>query len=164
MKTFIIAAVSADGFIARGTTELADWTSKEDKKVFVELTKRAGVMVMGNTTFKTIGRALPGRHTIVYSRQDLQYDDAEVTSENPADLVDRLSKAGQAELAICGGSTIYTQFMQAGVVDELYLTVEPCLFGDGVPLFDTAMDVRLNLLEMRPLNEDVLLLHYEVQK
>jgi len=164
MKTFIIAAISADGFIARTTDELADWTSKEDKKIFVELTKRAGTMVMGNTTFKTIGRALPGRHTIVYSRQDLAYDDVEVTSESPADLVARLDTAGQAELAICGGSAIYTLFLQAGVVDELYLTVEPCLLGAGVPLFDTSLNVQLKLLETRQLNENVLLLHYEVQK
>ncbi len=164
MRTFIIAAISADGFIARSSDELADWTSKEDKKLFVELTKRAGVMVMGNTTFKTIGRALPDRQTIVYSRQDLPYDDVEVTSEDPVDLVARLNKAGQAELAICGGSTIYSLFMQAGVVDELYLTVEPCLLGGGVPLFDAALDAKLKLLETRQLNENVLLLHYEVQK
>lgn len=164
MKTFIIAAISADGFIARRTNELADWTSKEDKRIFVELTKRAGVMVMGNTTFQTIGRALPGRRNIVYSHGTVDVESVEVTDEAPAVLLQRLEAEGCTEVAICGGSAIYTMFMQAGVVDELYLTVEPCVFGTGVPLFSGALQTQLTLLEPRSLNDNVLLLHYEVQK
>lgn len=164
MKVFVIAAISADGFIARETNELADWTSKEDKKQYVELTKRAGVMVMGRTTFATIGRALPGRKTIVYSHQAVDIDGVEVTDEAPANLIQQLHRQGYNEVAICGGSAIYTQFMLAGVVDELYLTVEPVLFGNGVPLFAGQLQERLLLLETRQLNDNAILLHYEVQK
>jgi dihydrofolate reductase len=164
MKVFVIAAISADGFIARSVHELADWTSKEDKKVFVELTKRAGVMVMGRTTFQTIGRALPGRRNIVYSHQPIDVPGVEVTAEDPAALVSRLEREGLTELAVCGGSAIYSLFMQAGVVDELYLTVEPCLFGAGVPLFSADLQTRLRLLETKQLNDNVLLMHYEVEK
>jgi dihydrofolate reductase len=164
MKTFIIAAISADGFIARNTHELADWTSKEDKRLFVELTKRAGVMVMGRTTFDTIGRALPDRQTIVYSHKLVDVGGVTTTKESPADLVSRLSAEGYKELAICGGSAIYTLFLEAGVVDELYLTVEPVLFGDGVPFLNGLVGVDLRLLETKQLNDNVTLLHYEVQK
>lgn len=164
MKVFLIAAISADGFIARETNELANWTSKEDKKLYVELTKRAGVMVMGRTTFETIGRALPGRKTIVYSHQDVDIDDVEVTDEAPANLIHRLHQEGFKEVAVCGGSAMYTQFMEAGVIDELYLTIEPVLFGNGVPLFAGQLDVRLRLLESRQLNDNAVLMHYEVEK
>ncbi|MCL5782229.1 MAG: dihydrofolate reductase, partial [Patescibacteria group bacterium] len=58
MKCFIIAALSADGYIARDEHHPAFWTSKEDKKRFVELTKRAGVVIMGSTTYTTIARPL----------------------------------------------------------------------------------------------------------
>lgn len=164
MKVFLIAAISADGFIARETNELANWTSKEDKKLYVELTKRAGVMVMGRTTFETIGRALPGRKTIVYSHQAVDIDGVEVTDEAPANLIHRLHRDGFKEVAVCGGSAMYTQFMEAGVIDELYLTVEPVLFGNGVPLFAGQLDVRLRLLESRQLNDNAVLMHYEVEK
>nr|AIA15182.1 RibD C-terminal domain protein [uncultured bacterium]AIA15224.1 RibD C-terminal domain protein [uncultured bacterium] len=164
MKVILIAALSADGFIARNTDELADWTGSEDKKLFVELTKRAGVMVMGRTTFETIGRALPGRQTIVYSHRPLEIPGVTVTDESPTDLVQRLAATGQQELAICGGAAVYTQFMQAGVVDELYLTVVPCLFGGGVTLFSQPLESSLRLLETRSLSDDVITLHYEVQK
>lgn len=162
MKVFMIAAVSADGFIARRADELADWTSKEDKKLFVELTKRAGVMVMGNTTYRTIGHALPDRRMIVYSRSPVNDEGVEVTSEDPKDLVARLEREGYHELAICGGRSIYDLFLGAGVVDELYLTVEPVLFGEGISLLSTAVDHTLRLTEHATLNENTMLLHYEV--
>jgi dihydrofolate reductase len=166
MNVFIIAAISADGFIGQRTDQLADWTSKEDKKVFVELTKRAGVMVMGSTTFKTIGRALPGRRTIVYSRslQPSEGEGIEVTHEEPADLIKRLDEEGFDEVAICGGKSIYDLFLQAGVVDELFLTIEPVLFGTGIPLLETATETPLRLQETQQLNDDTILLRYEVKR
>lgn len=52
--------------------------------------------------------------------------------------------------------------MAAGVVDELYITVAPLLFGTGVPLFGGDLDVRLQLLETRTLDDDTVLIHYKV--
>ena len=164
MKVFIIAAISADGFIARSETELADWTSTEDKKLFVKLTKEAGVMVMGATTLRTIGRALPDRRTIVYTTHpdDLHIVGVEPTREAPESLVQRLQNEGASAVAICGGSSIYSLFMDAGLVDELYLTVEPHLFGTGMPLFKNPLHTNLSLLEATNLSPDVMLLHYAV--
>ncbi len=162
MSVFIIAAVTADGFIAQDAEHLADWTSAEDKKVFVELTKKAGVMIMGHTTFKTIGRALPGRRTVVMTRQQLQLPDLEATTEEPGALIARLHSDGFKDIAICGGQQIYTLFMKAGLVDRLYLTLEPKLFGAGMTLFNDALDCTLQLANSRQLNRDTLLLEYEV--
>jgi dihydrofolate reductase len=166
MKVCIIAALTADGFIGRDAGHLADWTSPEDKKLFVRLTKEAGVMVMGSRTFATIGRALPGRRTVVYSSQpqNITVGGVEVTQEAPTRLVARLEKEGANGLAVCGGASIYAQFMQAGVVDELYLTIEPLLFGTGVPLFGETLDVPLRLLSTEQLNDNAILLHYAVDR
>ena len=35
---------------------------------------------------------------------------------------------------ILGGSTIYSEFIDANLVDELYITVEPCVFESGTTL------------------------------
>lgn len=163
IKVLIIAAVTADGFIAHGADELADWTSKEDKKLFVELTKRAGVVVMGSATYRTIGRPLPGRKNIVYTRSKID-GDVEVTQETPQELVGRLAREGYKELAVCGGRSIYELFLAAGMVDELYLTVEPILFGSGIKFCDLSVDVPLKLLDCKLLNESSTLLHYEVRR
>ncbi len=164
MKVFIIAAITADGFIARSTNELANWTSPEDKQHFTTMTKQAGVMVMGRTTYDTIGRALPDRKSVVYTSRPLDDPEVETTQESPADLLARLQAEGFSEVAICGGAAIYDMFLQAGVVTELYLTIEPILFGQGVSLYSQAVDTRLKLMDVSKLNDDVLLVRYEVQK
>jgi dihydrofolate reductase len=164
MNIVLIAAITADGFIGRTSRHAADWTSSEDKKLFVKVTKEAGNMVMGSKTFETIGRALPGRRNIVLTSrpQDYTVEGVEFTNESPSELVERLNRKGLTTLAICGGAHVYHQFMQAGLVNELYLTVEPVLFGSGVKLFSDVLDVSLQLVSSEKLNDDVILLHYRV--
>ena len=140
-----------------------EWTSKEDKQFFVETTKKAGVVVMGQNTYETIGKPLPGRHNVVYSR-DRQYEGVQVTQAEPEALLKELESKGYKEVAVCGGSTIYTMFMEAGVVDKLYLSVEPVLFGQGMTLFNKELDVKLVLVQERKLGEQTLLLEYDVVK
>lgn len=164
MKAFLIATITADGFIARDVGHLADWSSKEDKQLFVKLTKQAGVMVMGRNTYETIGRALPGRKTVVYTSRSLNNPEIEVTQDKPAQLLERLALEGYKEVAICGGQQIYDLFLSDGLIDEVYLTVEPLLFGNGISLAQSMLDVKLKLQETSKLNDDTLFLRYEVKK
>lgn len=162
MNVFIIAALTADGFIAKDANHLASWTSKADKKRFVELTKKAGVMVMGRTTFETIGKALPGRRTIVYSSQK-NIPGIETTSEDPHTLIARLEQEGCHTLAVCGGGSIYTLFMEAHVVNKLYLTIEPTIFGKGINLFSKEINASLTLASVEKI-DSTLLLEYDIVK
>lgn len=162
ISCFIIAALSADGFIAKDDKHSPfNWTSKEDKKRFIELTKKAGVVVMGSNTFATLPNALRERVNIVYSRSK-KFEGAETTSKEPAELVKELEARGFKEVAICGGSHIYTMFMKAGVVDRLFLTVEPILFGKGIGLFNDDLLYHLNLVSASQGENGSLLLEYTV--
>ncbi len=162
-KVFIIAAISADGFIAKDDKHSPMyWTGKADKKRFIELTKRAGVVVMGSSTYKTIGTPLKERVNIVYSRNQ-KFDGVEMTNDNPRELIQKLGERGFKEIAICGGSNIYTMFMKAGVVDTVYLTIEPIMFGKGIPLFIDDLHYLLKLKSSQ-ISEETgsLLLEYSV--
>jgi dihydrofolate reductase len=166
MKVFIVAALTADGFIGRDAKHLADWTSSADKKLFVKLTKEAGVMIMGSRTFATIGRALPDRHTIVYTPDAARFKDIDIetTAAEPTVLIEDLSKRGYDQVAICGGASIYAQFLKSRLVDELYLTIAPKLFGTGISLLDGEIEEDLRLLDVEKLDEDTVLLHYLIKK
>ena len=162
MTVFIIAAVTLDGKIARDGGQVSTaWTSEADKKKFVQLTKEAGTIVMGSTTYETIGRPLPGRRTIVISRSK-KYEGVEVTSESPAELITRLGREAVRSLAVCGGSSIYTQFMKAGVVTKLYLTIEPVVFGSGIPLFSEPLEAKLELAAPPERIDNTIFLTYNV--
>ena len=164
IKTFIIAAQTADGYIAKHSDHPAVWTSKDDKKRFIEITKRAGVMVMGLKTFKTLGWALPGRLNIVYSDlpENQTMDGVEYTSLPPKDLIKSLDERGFKEVAICGGTSIYTMFMESGLVEKLYLTIEPKIFGSGMSLFNKDLDYDLKLVNGNITENGSALLEYDV--
>jgi dihydrofolate reductase len=169
MKTFIIAAVSADGFIAKDATHAAFWTSKEDKARFVKLTREAGVVIMGSTTYATLPRPLKERRNIVYTKsKTFENPETETTQEKPQDLIERLKKELGPDgkpiqsIAICGGSQIYSMFLKARVVDKIYLTIEPIIFGKGISLFNEELSIHLKLVAAEGTPSGSLLLEYDV--
>ena len=161
IKCFIIAAQTADGFIAKDPTHSAFWTSKEDKVRFVELTKKAGVVVMGSQTFKTLPRPMKERVNIVYSKSQ-NFEGAEMTNAEPIALLKELEERGFKEVSICGGTTIYTMFAKAGVVDTIYLTIEPILFGKGMGIFNEELNLQLNLVSSEKTENGTMMLEYKV--
>lgn len=176
MHCFFIVALTADGFIGRDVAHNSTrWTSKEDATWFNQRSKQAGVVVMGRATYDTIGKPLPDRVTVVYSRDvdearlvknqsKLEKNQIYYTQAKPKELLKKLEELGFDEVAICGGSSIYTMFLQAKVVDKLFLTVEPILFGDGVRLFNQKLDLKLKLIKTQNLSSQTLLLEYGVNQ
>jgi dihydrofolate reductase len=57
-----------------------------------------------------------------------------ISSERPSDLYGRLAAQGARHLYIDGGLTIQA-FLQAGLIDNLTITIIPILLGSGKPLF-----------------------------
>ncbi len=168
MHTILVAAVTANGFIARSTNELADWTSKEDKKFFVEETKKAGVMIMGRTTFATIGKALPGRLIVVLTEKPEEVQvvegSVETASGDLKTILESLEQRGYASCVIAGGSNVYSQFLNAGLVNELALTFEPVMFTDGVRLAEKLeRELHLEVKSVEKLGEKGVLVRYLVR-
>ncbi|MBI2644057.1 MAG: dihydrofolate reductase [Candidatus Wildermuthbacteria bacterium] len=170
MKTFIIAALTADGFIARHTRHFSlEWTSPEEAAFFRTKT-RGAVVVMGSTSYSLLyekmKRGMPNRLNVVYTSNPEQFagHNIETTQKPPAELITDLRSRGYENIAIIGGSTIYTMFLKAGVVDRLYLSIEPILFGKGITLFNEDIDQKLLLENVEHLNENTLSLTYSVIK
>jgi dihydrofolate reductase len=171
MKVILVMVTTADGKIAKDKEHVADWTSKEDKKFFVEKTKECKVMIMGMTTYQTIGRPLPGRLTIVYTRNpnaeglEQQPGVLEYTNLGPKELLAQLEKRGFDQVALVGGGTINAMFLRERLIDDLYLSIEPYIFGAGLGVFSEApADVNLELIDVSKLSEQVVLLHYKLKK
>lgn len=170
MQVFLIAALTVDGFVGRDATHSSiNWRSKEDGKFFIKKTKTARAVVMGSTTFLTMKRPMPGRKHYVLTSQPEKFSDYDESvvmpmTSTPEEVVQQAKKDGFEQLAICGGSSVYTQFMQAGVVDQLYLTIEPVLFGDGMRLFNGEVDADLHLVKLHQLSSQTVVMEYEVKK
>lgn len=170
MNCFLLAAVTADGFIGRHADDRSfDWTSAADKQFYVSQIKTADAIVMGRRSFETFTRYPKDSRWILYTRQTEEFVNpkpdvimAETTQESPAELLQRLEQEGVESVAICGGASIYTMFIKAKVVNKVFLTVEPIFFGQGIKLFSQEAETNLTLLNTKQLSEQTILLEYQV--
>jgi len=164
MKVFLIMAQTLDGIISRSSDEFIDWTGSADKKMFMQVTKEAGVVIMGSKTYDTIGRPLPGRRNIVLTRNKERVSnsaDLIYTSQGPKEILAGLSEDGFTKAAVIGGSQINTLFARENLIDEYIITVAPYLFGKGLSIFSETLDIELELISTTLLEEKYLLLRYK---
>jgi dihydrofolate reductase len=167
MRVLLLAAITVDGKIARTSHELTTWSSREDRREFAATSREAGVIIMGRNTYQTLPAPLPERLHVVMTRHpdtDVAVaDSVEFTSDPPQRIVTGLAARGYTTAVLAGGAQAYRTFLDAGLVDELRLTVEPLAFGAGISLFgDIALDLRLELMETRQMGEQAVQLRYRV--
>lgn len=102
----LIAAVARNGVIGSGNE--MPWHLPEDFAYF-KRTTMGHPIIMGRKTFDSIGRVLPGRRTIVITRQTgWRHPDV----ERAHSFTEALALAGPAtEVFVCGGGQVYAEAM-----------------------------------------------------
>jgi len=175
MRLTLIAAQSLDGFITRHDQPGSGFASEADRAFFREALRGFDCCVMGGETYRvsrdTIRAGLmPDRLRIVLTRtpeafaNDVTPGKLEFVNTPPTQCVADLKQRGFQRCAILGGSQIHSLFLEAGLVDELWLTLEPLLFGRGTPLLARPTATKLSLLSSEKLGPSTLLLKYQVEK
>ena len=118
MTVTLVVAIGANGVI--GVDGGLPWRLPEDLASFKALTI-GHPLVMGRATFESIGRALPGRTTIVVTRDpDWSADGVEVAPTIEA----AIARAHEIDddVFVVGGAQIYSQVLDAGLVDLMCVT------------------------------------------
>jgi len=128
----IISAIGKNNEIGKKNGLL--WNLPADMKHFRETTS-GHTVVMGQKTFKSIGRPLPNRRNIVLSRnENLKIDGAEIIhSEKELTDLSQKTAAPDEEIFIIGGETIYRLFMDKA--DKLYITQVEAEFPEADAFF-----------------------------
>lgn len=169
----MVMVSTINGKITKGDdSDIYKWTSKEDQAFFFGLLKKNRVKIMGSTTYEAVKRNLKlqeGHLRIVLTRNPKKYSSdvilgqLEFSSESPYQLIDRLKKKKYKKILILGGGKINASFLKAGLVDELYLTLEPKVFGKGKLLIDEGnFEIDFKLSSIKKLNKQgTLLLKYK---
>lgn len=160
----MMMAMTSDGKIAKDKTQFADWTSREDKKLFVEISKRCGVVMMGENTFKTFPSPLKERLNVVFTENPEQdpIPGVKFVGGEPELVLEELEKMGYSEVLLGGGAYLNSLFLEKGLINEIVLTIEPKIFGNGLSLFNRDLEANLKLLDYRALNDHTLMVHYQV--
>ncbi len=81
----------------------------------------------------------------------------------PSEALRFLKQQGLKEALIAGGGKLNGSFMKEELVDEIYLDIEPTVFGKGIPLFgDANFESKLQLINIKKLSGNEIQLHYHV--
>lgn len=114
-KLAIIVAMAQNRAI--GIRNTLPWRCPEDLKHFKALTM-GHHLIMGRKTYDSIGKPLPGRTTVVVTRNPaLQIDGCIMAHSLEAAIA---ACAGDEQVFIVGGAELYAQALP--LVDVLYLT------------------------------------------
>ena len=101
----IVAAIAANGVIGRNGG--LPWRLPEDLRLFKTLTY-GHALVMGRRTYESIGRPLPGRTTVVVTRQpDWRADGVLVAHSVPAGLA--LAHTLDDQVFVVGGAAVFEE-------------------------------------------------------
>lgn len=138
MRVNIIAAVAANRVIGRENG--LPWRLPADLKHFKALTM-GHHLLMGRRTFDSIGRALPGRTTVVISREKDFAANGVLTASSIEHALE--IAAADDEVFVCGGAQIYEQTLHRA--DRMFITqVHADVSGDAFfPDFDDVAEWRL---------------------
>jgi len=130
MEIILIAAVSKDKVI--GKQGGIPWKIKEDLSFFKERTLNSPI-IMGRTTYNSIGRPLPNRLNIVMTRSAKNTEGVtEVTSVEKA--IEAASKnKDSSKVYVIGGENIYKEFLP--IAQKMIITEVDLYIKDGDTFF-----------------------------
>jgi dihydrofolate reductase len=157
-----------------GPGEAIDWLrwSDDAAAIAAESFKGVDTMLMGRKTFEFAqrmggGPVLTGVTTYVFSRTLERLPagaDAELVREDAADFVRRLKSEPGGGILVMGGGELGSALIEAGLVDEIGLSIHPVLLGAGTPVFHPlSRRIELELIEARPLARECVLVRYRVK-
>ncbi len=186
-KTVYYCAATLDGFIAESDDTL-DWLLKYEgsfegegaepmKGGYDRFYEGIGANVMGSKTYEFVLDHLDewpyaGKPSWVLSGRDLplpedaEAGDVKIVDAKITDLQEEMiAAAGDRDLWVIGGGNVASQFADAGLLDELIITVTPVVLGEGKPLFDRRLPGGpLQLTGTRTWDSGMVELRYEIGK
>ncbi|HIL99479.1 MAG TPA: dihydrofolate reductase [Myxococcales bacterium] len=118
MKLSILVALSENRVIGRDGD--LPWRLPDELK-YVKKTTMGHTLLMGRKTYESIGRPLPGRTSIVISRNaDYNPHPEVIVVGSLAGAIETAATRGEDEAFIFGGESIYAEALPSA--DRLYLT------------------------------------------
>lgn len=117
MRVSFIVAKSENNVI--GINNKLPWHLKDDLQNFKKITM-GHHMLMGRKTFESIGKALPGRMSLVVSSEPRPASDQLLWFPNIWRAIKHAERAGETELFIIGGEKVFKSALS--IADRIYLT------------------------------------------
>lgn len=176
-KVIVSNVASLDGFFETPDKKL-DWVVA-DAEFFdyaKAMLRAAGTLLFGRATYEHMANYWPtappdeiadkmnNLPKIVFSRtlHKAAWNNSRLAEKNPQEEVSNLKKQPGKDMVVLGSATVASSLLQAGLVDEYRVILQPVLIGRGNPLFkDITERMQLKLMSARTFGSGVVLLSYQ---
>ena len=167
MKTIMYPAISLDGFIAKPDGDSFSWVNQEDEARYDEAVKRYGCVLAGHKTYEEYKEDFHSKKNVVsyICTNSSRADEGNIKFINgtPQEMLNKIEEQGFSEIIICGGGEINGLFASAGLVKEIFISIQPVVLGKGIPLFGPHKPMlKLQLLSTNQDIKGVIQNHYKV--
>jgi dihydrofolate reductase len=174
MKIVLVFVATLDGKVTKwNNPQVKIWSSQEDKEYFSKIWNESKLIIMGSNTYNADRLKPSSDHLfVVMTRDPYKYKNQEAigllefTNESPGQLAARFKKKSYEQVVVVGGPHIATSFLKEQLIDELWLTIEPRIFGTGGNfVIEENLDINLRLISCEKVNEQgTLITKYAVIK
>ncbi|MFH1749941.1 MAG: dihydrofolate reductase family protein [bacterium] len=170
MKTILFMAISADGYIA--TSDHKTPWSDEDWNNFKNIVRKTRNIIIGRKTYEIMNKhngfsdLNNPKVLVVSSNPDLKKSNSQhIICQSPIQALQYLKKNKFDIALLSGGGKLNASFIKENLIAEMYLDVEPFVFGKGIKLFeDNKLKIKLKLLGTKKYSLNGIQLHYQVLK
>ena len=162
MKTILIFVSSLDGKVTKwGEPHVREWSSHQDQDYYKQVWDGSELIVMGSNTFNAEKFSPSVNHQIiVMTSHPEKYKSLEIpgqiefTNETPVEVISRFINKDHQQMLVVGGPHIATSFLMDQLIDEVWLTIEPKIFGTGDNFATGAkLDISLRLIDFEKVND-----------
>jgi dihydrofolate reductase len=127
MRVALVVAMAENRVIGRNGG--LPWRMSSDLRWFKEVTLGKPV-IMGRTTFESIGHPLPGRTNIILSRGGWEAPEGVISARTLSGALEEAEATRAEEACVIGGGQVYAQALSSA--DRIYLTrIEAEVEGDA---------------------------------
>lgn len=168
LKVIMYPAVTLDGFIADLNGECYSWINDEDEAGYTQAIAEAGCVLLGRKTFDQYPKDFPpesGATAFIWTtREDLQDQERVKFVRGTAhEVLRQIADAGFSKIIVGGGGEVNGLLADAGLVDEIIVSIYNVTIGEGIPLFGFRKPtMKLELLETTNEIEGIVKNHYKV--
>jgi dihydrofolate reductase len=167
MKVTLYMAISADGYIAR-TNGDTPWSDAHLSQYAKKVTS-IGALIVGRVTYDLMNEGgdfhyLKGVTTIIVTSNPQPSTEHRIFVKSPEEAITYLESQGFTECVVAGGSKLNHSFLSKNLLDEVYLDVEPHIFGAGITLIGGAYkDMSLELIKSFSYGKGGIALRYKIK-
>lgn len=170
-------ATTIDHYIAREDGSIDGFLPEGDHiPAFLDSLHQFGGVLMGKYTYEfgyqyglekgqPAYADFPDLKNYIFSKSiDVESSErVQVVKENETAFIQGLKQEQGKDLWLCGGGKLAGSLLEAELIDQLIVKINPVVFGKGIPLFgESTKSINLDLFDSRIYNSGVIFLSYHI--